>query len=217
VPPSARRAVLVTEVHVSATADYALRAVLGLAACYPASRTVEALAAEHGLPRRYLEVILAELRRAGVVHAHRGREGGYALARDPAGVTLGDILAGLRKPFADLRGARADAPGRGTSAPELPTVWRAAARALDGVLDDVCLTEILPALSRAPSEELAGTRAEATAGQGFSQASAPAASRRTLAGSRPAARSASDTVSSTPRTLARRAIHNGSSGSAAPE
>jgi Rrf2 family transcriptional regulator, iron-sulfur cluster assembly transcription factor len=68
-------------------ADYAIRAMLALtrAGEIVSSRRI---AEEMKIPPRFLPQIMGDLTRAGLVQAHPGRSGGYALAEDPAGVTL---------------------------------------------------------------------------------------------------------------------------------
>ena len=78
--------------QISARGDYAVRAALSLATAYPALLSTQAIAAEQDMPRKFLEAVLADLRRAGIVRAQRGAEGGYALARPPRDVTIGQIL-----------------------------------------------------------------------------------------------------------------------------
>ncbi len=59
----------------------------------PAS--VKAIAQRQGLPAPYLEKLLIEMRRAGLVKSIRGVQGGYQLARSPAHISLGQILAAV--------------------------------------------------------------------------------------------------------------------------
>src|SRR5919198_4965586 len=79
-------------VYISARVDYATRALLALAAVPTDERlTGEALAAEQGLPAKFVENILVDLRRAGFVASQRGAEGGYRLGRPAAGNTVAAI------------------------------------------------------------------------------------------------------------------------------
>ena len=71
-------------VQISARGDYAVRAAVALAVAYPRTVSAQALAAEQEMPRKFLETILADLRRAGLVQSTRGVDGGYALSRPPA-------------------------------------------------------------------------------------------------------------------------------------
>jgi len=59
--------------------------------------TAEALAKDQGLPGKFLGVILNDLRRAGIVVSHRGREAGYNLARPGSEITLADVHQGARR------------------------------------------------------------------------------------------------------------------------
>ena len=60
------------EVQISARGDYAVRAALSLAQTYPALMSAQAIAHDQQMPRKFLEAVLADLRRAGVVRAQRG-------------------------------------------------------------------------------------------------------------------------------------------------
>lgn len=82
-------------------AKYALRAMIDLAqtsASKPAF--IADIAERQGIPRRFLEAILLELRRHGLVISHRGKAGGYALARLPAQISYADIIRAIDGPLA---------------------------------------------------------------------------------------------------------------------
>ena len=78
--------------RVSAKGEYATRAVLHLAMEYPEVVTIHQIATHHKIPVKYLEQILLELRRSGIVASRRGVHGGYLLARAPAEVSVGEVL-----------------------------------------------------------------------------------------------------------------------------
>ncbi len=84
-------------VKLSVKSDYAARALLGLARSFQtrAVRRAEDLADEQGVPANYLVQILIELKAAHLVNSVRGKEGGYLLARQPAEITLGDVLRAI--------------------------------------------------------------------------------------------------------------------------
>jgi Rrf2 family protein len=130
-------------VHISAKSDYAVRALLALAARYPGQLRGEELAAEQELPRKFLEAILGDLRRGGLVRSQRGAVGGFSLARDPAQITVGQVLRAVDGPLAEVRGLRPDQTKYSGVARHLPEVWVAARAALRIVLDEVTLTEVL--------------------------------------------------------------------------
>ena len=81
---------------------YALRAMLFLATQPPASRPIPMgrIAAEANVPRKFLELILADLREAGFLHSHRGKMGGYLLARPTHLLSLGEIIRVIEGPLA---------------------------------------------------------------------------------------------------------------------
>lgn len=73
---------------------YALRAVFDLAHHYGSDRPIKIsfIAARQSIPKRFLEVILNELRQGGFVESRRGVDGGYLLARKPDTVSIGEII-----------------------------------------------------------------------------------------------------------------------------
>jgi len=130
-------------VQVSARGDYAVRAALGLAAAYPATVSAQVLADEQGMPRKFLEAILADLRRANLVRGLRGVDGGYVLTRPPGDVYVGQVLRAVDGPLAGVRGMRPeDAVYDGTAA-NLQQLWVALRAAVRGVLDEVSLADLV--------------------------------------------------------------------------
>lgn len=120
-----------------------MRAALELAASYPTTVPAQALADAQGLPRKFLEAILADLRRAGVVHAVRGAEGGYVLTQPPHEVTVGSVLRAVDGPLAGVRGHRPEQMSYTGNAVHLPQLWVAVRAALRGVVDEVALSELV--------------------------------------------------------------------------
>jgi Rrf2 family protein len=81
---------------------YALKALLELALDPPRWQSVTALAEAQDLPGPMLEQLMLKLRRAALVEARRGRQGGYRLRRPPAEVPLAAILAAVEAPAGSL-------------------------------------------------------------------------------------------------------------------
>ena len=81
---------------------YALRAMLflGRAPLNGPPIPMTRIAAEANVPRKFLELILADLRDAGLVHSHRGKLGGYRLSRPTHLISLGDIIRVIEGPLA---------------------------------------------------------------------------------------------------------------------
>lgn len=91
----------VVAVKVSTRGDYASRALLSLTlhADTQGPTSVRDIAERTGLPQPYLEQILLALKGAGLVRSKRGVGGGYVLARDPAEITLADIVSAVDGPI----------------------------------------------------------------------------------------------------------------------
>jgi Rrf2 family protein len=85
-------------------AKYALRAMIDLAAQAGAGPRrpvfIAEVATRQDIPRRFLENILLELRKDGLVVSHRGKMGGYALARSPEFITFADVIRAIDGPLA---------------------------------------------------------------------------------------------------------------------
>lgn len=102
-------------------ARYALRALFLLADAGSAPATIGMLAEQLAAPRKFLEAILLELNRAGVVTSRRGRFGGYALARPPEQISVADVIRIVDGPLALAPCASVTAPGRCQTCPDLET------------------------------------------------------------------------------------------------
>jgi len=130
-------------VEISAKTDYAVRALLELAARAPNLVKIEVIISEQKLPRKFVEAILGELRRAGLVRSQRGAEGGYALARPATDITLGQVIRAVDGPLAEVRGLRPHETTYIGVAEQLPNVWVAVRAALRRVLDETSLQQVL--------------------------------------------------------------------------
>jgi Rrf2 family protein len=130
-------------VQISARGDYAVRAALSLAAAYPSLMSAAAVAADQDMPRKFLEAVLADLRRAGIIRAQRGAEGGYTLAQPPREVTVGMILRAVDGPLAGVRGLRPEQTRYEGAAHNLPDLWIAVRAAVRDVVDEVSLAELV--------------------------------------------------------------------------
>ena len=104
------------------------------------------VAQQENLPTDYVEQILLKLRRAGLVTSTRGAHGGYLLARDPAEISVKDVIAGTEDHTFEVNcDVRPIDPARcspGTSCSIRP-VWRALQHRIDDLLDSVSLAELL--------------------------------------------------------------------------
>jgi Rrf2 family protein len=85
----------------SQKARYALRAVLHLARQSREEPTlIGEIAEEQQLPKKFLELILLDLKRRGIVHSVRGRKGGYVLGRDPSEISFAEVIRVIDGPLA---------------------------------------------------------------------------------------------------------------------
>lgn len=129
--------------QISAKTDYAVRALLSLAAREPALVKIDVVVTDQSLPRKFVEAILGELRRAGLVRSQRGAEGGYALSRPAAEITLGAVIRAVDGPLAEVRGLRPHETEYVGVAEHLPQLWVAVRSALRSVLDETTLAQVL--------------------------------------------------------------------------
>ena len=132
----------ITPVYISAKVDYAVRALCTLASAeHPL--TAEALARSQGLPAKFLESILNDMRRAGLLTSQRGPDGGYRLARPAEQITVADVIRPLDGPLAEIRGLRPEAANYEGAAEHLQAVWVAVRASLRNVLDEVTIAAIV--------------------------------------------------------------------------
>jgi Rrf2 family protein len=131
-------------VRISAKTDYALRAAIELAAARDDEAPVKAeqIATAQGIPVRFLENILGDLRNAGVVESRRGVEGGYRLARPADEIALADVIRAVDGPLANVGGTRPDALVYAGAAEPLRDVWVAVRAALRSVLERTTVADV---------------------------------------------------------------------------
>ena len=124
-------------VYISAKVDYAVRALCTLADADGKAVTAEALAKSQNLPAKFLESILNDMRRAGLLLSQRGAEGGYRLSRPAESITVAEVIRPLDGPLAEVRGLRPEATEYEGSAEHLQDVWVAVRASLRAVLEHV--------------------------------------------------------------------------------
>jgi Rrf2 family protein len=145
--------------RVSAKADYAVRAMVELAASGAAQGSPakgEALALAQAIPMRFLENILGELRVHGLVQSRRGSDGGYWLARDADDITLAEIIRAVEGPLATVRGEAADELDYPGASKPLREVWLALRANIRQVLESVTLADVVTNSLPAPVSGLGG-------------------------------------------------------------
>lgn len=129
--------------RVSAKSDYALRAVIELAA-----RTDgPAVSAEHlsqwqDIPHGFLQAILGDLRRDGILVSQRGQAGGWRLAKSASDVTIADIIRAIDGPLVSVYGLRPEAVTYNGAAASLQHVWIAARSSLRDIFEEVTVADL---------------------------------------------------------------------------
>ncbi len=145
--------------RVSAKSDYALRALIEMAGRTDrAPVSAEELGRIQEIPHGFLQAILADLRRAGVVVSQRGQSGGWRLNRDPDDISVADVIRAVDGPLVSVYGLRPEAVTYTGSAAELQHVWIAARRALRDVFEEVSLAHL--AAKKLPDDIIARTTDE---------------------------------------------------------
>lgn len=135
----------------TAKVDYAVRAGVALALTAaraeadggrPEPMKAHVLAAEEQIPPKFLESILADLKRAQLVASQRGAVGGYRLARPAAEITVADIIRAVEGPLADVRGERPEDIAYREGLEALQRMWVALRANLRSVLERTTLADL---------------------------------------------------------------------------
>jgi Rrf2 family protein len=145
--------------HVTAKADYAVRAIVELAGSSQESpRKVDDVAKAQAIPVSFLENILTQLRSSGIVRSQRGPEGGYWLAQPADQLNLANVIRAVEGPLVGVRGQRPEEIEYSGSAESLQQVWIALRTSLRKVLEHVTVADV--AAGSLPAEIVALTREE---------------------------------------------------------
>jgi Rrf2 family protein len=128
--------------RVSAKVDYAIRAMVELAATAPGPTKSEQIATAQSIPPKFLENILLALRHAQLVSSQRGADGGYQLARAAEEISLADVIRAVEGPIATVRGARPEDVVYEGSAEALRDVWIELRTAMRGVLEQTSVASV---------------------------------------------------------------------------
>jgi Rrf2 family protein len=130
--------------RISAKADYAVRATLELASS-PDGKPIKGtkLADAQDIPLQFLEHILLDLKRAGIVRTKRGAQGGYWLAQAPNSVSIADIIRSVEGPLAYIQDLPPEETKYEGSAVHLRSVWIAVRQTLREVLEQTTLDQVV--------------------------------------------------------------------------
>jgi Rrf2 family protein len=142
--------------RLSARADYALRAAIEIATISDGHVTAEQVARAQQIPVKFLETILTQLRRAGLVRSQRGPDGGFWLARPADEITLADIIRAIDGQLLGVRGERPENIGYIGAAEPLQRVWIALRASERAILEEVTLGQIVSGVLPETVMELVG-------------------------------------------------------------
>lgn len=131
------------DVQISARVDYAIRAMLELAAAHPDRLSRDELARRQQLPPRYLEAILRDLARDRLIAGHRGVTGGYELARRSDAITVADVARAVDGPLALVVQQRPEHVAYTGPSEHLADLWVGLRAAIRSVMDHVTLADLL--------------------------------------------------------------------------
>jgi Rrf2 family protein len=116
--------------------------MLELAACYKDGEPMQIrqIAALQNIPDRYLEQLLASLRRCGLVRSLRGAKGGYVLGRQPWKITLLEVVGCLEG--LDSQPSESDSGAKTVEIAVVWDIWQEAHQAANGVLQKYTLQDL---------------------------------------------------------------------------
>ena len=148
---------MIRSMRMSAKAEYAVRAMVQLATVDEGALVkTDDLAVAQGIPPQFLVDILSALRTDRLVRSHRGRDGGYALARPAAEISIADVMRCIDGPLASVRDiGLGDLPYSGPTA-SLTDVWRALRASMRSVLEQTTLADVASGELPGHVAELAG-------------------------------------------------------------
>lgn len=131
--------------ELSCKSEYAILALIELAVHYGSGEPlqIKQISVQQHIPDRYLEQLLATLRRGGLVRSQRGAKGGYTLAREPWKITLLDVIACLEG--LEAQPVDKDADARANKTPEgtvIFEIWQEARQAANAVLQKYTLQDL---------------------------------------------------------------------------
>ncbi len=129
-------------VHVTAKADYAMRAIIEIAAAGDERAKAEQIAAAQEIPLGFLRGILTDLRRAGLIVSQRSANGGFKLARPAKDISIGDVVRSVEGPLAQVRGLKPTELEHPGAAEPLRDVWIALRANLRAIVDNTSIEDV---------------------------------------------------------------------------
>lgn len=128
--------------EISCKSEYAILALLEMATHYESGEPMQIrqIAAQQNIPDRYLEQLLATLRRGGILKSQRGSKGGYLLAREPFKINLLQVLECLEG--SDVRISEEEGNRKTLDSFVIDEIWQEACQAANSVLQKYTLKDL---------------------------------------------------------------------------
>ncbi|MBD2354495.1 Rrf2 family transcriptional regulator [Tolypothrix sp. FACHB-123] len=128
--------------EISCKSEYAILALIEMASHYQNGEPMQIrqIAAQQNIPDRYLEQLLATLRRGGIIKSQRGSKGGYFLAREPKKITVFEILECLEG--LDVQTTQVDINPRTVDSGVIAEIWQEACQAANSVFEKYSLQDL---------------------------------------------------------------------------
>ena len=125
--------------QVNARVDYALRAVVHIATAGGETVTKRELADSQDIPARFLENILVQLVRTGILKVTRGSFGGYSLGQPAGAISVADVVRAIDGPLAGVRGQPPEQVEYPDSTRQIQAVWVALRASMRSVLEQTSI------------------------------------------------------------------------------
>ncbi|GAA2613021.1 hypothetical protein GCM10009863_28420 [Streptomyces axinellae] len=146
--------------QISAKADYAVRSLVELAADSARPLTCESIASAQDIPFRFLKSVFRDLRREGLVRSQRGCEGGYWIARDPAAITVAEVLAAVDGDLFTVHGERPAELRHPGAAQGVADLWRRLAAGAEARLRATTIADLAAGAVPARGEAVGAAAAD---------------------------------------------------------
>lgn len=135
--------------RLSTKGRYGLRAMIDLAVYSEKEPvSIQSIAARQNISERYLEQLMASLKKAGLVISIRGANGGYQLARDASDISVGDVLRALEGDLRAVICSGEDGTGKNTACENADLcvtkiVWQRINDSITQAVDTMYLSELM--------------------------------------------------------------------------
>jgi Rrf2 family protein len=131
-------------VAINQKCQYALRALYELSVHYPYGPVkIAHIAQAQGIPKKFLEGILGLLKSLGYVKSHRGKDGGYSLAKPPGQISVGEVIRGIQGPLSPVECLIGENRCQLNNRCSFRPLWERAKAALEEVYDRTTFQDLL--------------------------------------------------------------------------